>query len=122
MKLTAKVTGLERDKERGVLITGNIEGGGYFFKVANPDNLALDDELVLLILTKEQAAAATDELHRSGARLQPTLRLVYDQLRPDAPPPFLDAGRMSADGDPEGYGSPQPDTAETAEFRLGGTG
>lgn len=84
MKLNAKVTGTERDKERGVLITGNIEGGGYFFKVANADGYALDDELVMLILTKEQAAAAYDHLIGNGA--DPiVLDKVINQLRPDAP-------------------------------------
>ena len=87
MKLTARVTGLERDKERGAVITGDIIGGGYFYRWPNLDGLALDDEVTVLVLRQDEAADLLWDLNDSGilSRSYVAAQKLADQLRPDAP-------------------------------------
>lgn len=140
MKLTAKVTEVisgseSRDGQQRVKL--KVAEADPMFKsliVANTDDYALDAEVVLLVLTKDSADTFYHTLHglqRIGQTNQ-IMDQVIDQLRPDAPPPFL-TDTVVAYCDPAIAGcgkrheSPlcvkpmQADDATTQEFALGGT-
>lgn len=148
MKLTAKVTGDHR-RDGKLVIDGNTEDGGYFFKLPNRDGFKRDDELVLLILTKEQTASVFDFADKYDSA---AATLLADQLRPDEPPPFMvtteamppcseckhddpldergrctntTVGSDNMDVDVCGHrcgSAQQPDTADTQEFVREGQG
>lgn len=150
MKLNAKVTGMAREGDRGVVFSGDVEGGGWLFKLPNTEGYALDQELTLLVLTEYDAANFYHWLGGLRNRsINETAERITDQLRPDPPPPWEgDRPRcvfvcMARDDVgsidhqcllPHGHTEPhtysascllqrvqQPDTADTQEFRLGGT-
>lgn len=90
MKLTAKVTGDHR-RDGNLVIDGDTEGGGYFFKLPNREGFKRDDELVLLVMTKSGAALLyhdilTVDAATSAGLVYPDLADLRDQLRPDEPP------------------------------------
>lgn len=89
MKLNAKVTNITREVS-GVVFGGDVEGGGWLFKLANTEGYVLDQELTLLVLTKQQASDLFDVLDGvEGERgLLPEPLLLRDQLRPDPLPPW----------------------------------
>jgi len=127
MKLTATVDKLISDRaslsgkaEAVLKMAGATQHNFDGVYVVNSEGFEIDQELVVLVLTKEQEVQAVEELHRSGARLQPTLRQVYDQLRPDPPPPWErpapdESVLRQAMKDTEHLDD------DTQEFRLGGT-
>lgn len=96
MKLQAKVTetisGSEsRDGQQRVKL--KVEGADSMYRaliVANDDGLQLDDEVVLLVMTKQQASDLFDVLDGvEGERgLLPAPLSLRDQLRPDPLPPW----------------------------------
>lgn len=114
------------------------------------DELREGEELVILVLTKGQAAEIVNEYDCTDLSSRsdvPTLTSLADQLRPDALPPWEQAEKPPYPTCPlcEGTGlserdegrdgpychvchgtgedprPPQPDTNDTQEFRLGGT-
>lgn len=113
MKLNAKVTAIYssasyKDSKQRVQI--HVEGGDTAYKsfIVPNDDLVLDDELVVLVMTAEQAARVVGDYdvimkiyvadHQSDVPISGELRKLADQLRPGS----------------------APDTTETQEFRLGG--
>lgn len=95
MKLTATVDNIrsartsQTGKEQAVVkvkdIWHNVDG----VYLNNEEGWALDEELVLIVLTKEQAADIYMRLGQAGDLLDKPLIPLRDQLRPDEPPPFL---------------------------------
>lgn len=89
MKLNAKVTSLRTGGRMELTIVTSASG---LEQVITADNggYALDDEVVVLVLTKEQAAQALWDMNDSGviASHYPGATTLADQLRPDAPPPW----------------------------------
>lgn len=84
----------------------------------NDEGWAVDDKLVILVLTKEQAVAAYDHLVGNGAD-PAVLDKVIDQLRPDEPPPFLfDDAKTALEFTKQFIADveAQPDTTTTQEF------
>ena len=106
MKLQAKVTGLRTGGRMEITIVTSATGLEQAITADN-DGYALDDELVVLVLTKEQEANLYRVLTRPMVQWDAleivTVDTLADQLRPDPPPPFM------------------VDDADTQEFRLGGT-
>lgn len=107
MKLTATVTAVSaksgnRDGQRRVTLTiAEAESMDRRFSVAS-EELREDEELVLLVLTREQAANIYDDLiPLVNAKVDGFVAFgnLCDQLRPDPPVPFL-----------------VDDTADTQEF------
>lgn len=75
MKLTGKVTGRERI-DRGIVITGDIDGGGYFHKFINEDNYDVDDEITVTVERKVVA-------REPGAPAPWEQPIVADEVHPD---------------------------------------
>lgn len=133
MKLNAKVIGIQaasgtHDGKRRVDIKPE---GSYGSIIVPSDELQEDEELVVLVVTpaQEQALRVSLEHLERDAQLLAPLYPILRQLRPDAPPPFLRCGFMLCGTQcvlkEDHYGAhcfePQPNTADTQEFRLGGT-
>lgn len=83
MKLNAKVTTTARESDRGLVFGGDVEGGGWLFKLPNTEGYALDDELVVLVLTKEQAASLSISLELVVSHGYAEFASLRDQLRHD---------------------------------------
>lgn len=93
MKLTAKVTALRTNGRMEITIVTSATGLEQCITADN-DGYSLDQELVLLVLTKEQAAAAVEDVDAlvvgiAQAEGCPALMSLADQLRPDEPVPFM---------------------------------
>lgn len=96
MKLTATVTAVSaksgnRDGQRKVTLTvAEAESMDRRFSVVSGE-LQEDAELILLVLTKEQAAGVSASLDDAETEhvLPDAVALIRDQLRPDVPVPFL---------------------------------
>lgn len=120
MKLNATVSrvdsahGYDDKQQRIFLKVAQAESDMYNeIKLPNTEGLlALDDELVVLVLTKEQAVGIFNDLETLFTEAAATQPLVMDainlrdQLRPDPPPPWE---RTLATG-------PESDEATTQEF------
>lgn len=127
MKLQATVTALRTNGRAEITIVTSATGLEQCIVADNGEDWALDDELVLLVLTKEQAVRIVghiDALTQADFSTAP-LRGMADQLRPDEPPPFLRCVEIGVTGSQcilrqEHYGThcfePQPDTVNTQEF------
>lgn len=93
MKLTATVTAVSaksgnRDGQRRVTLTvAEAEPMDRRFSVPS-DKLQEDAELVLLVLTKEQAASIAEVVGELGDIAPQPLTALADQLRPDELPPW----------------------------------
>lgn len=102
MKLQAKVTGLKSAHRHSggmaqaeIMIASTATNYDQSFTVGNPEGYALDQELTLLVLTKQQASDLFDVLDGvDGERgLLPAPLLLRDQLRPDPLVPW-EAGKV----------------------------
>lgn len=102
MKLTATVietiSGSNYDDKQPRVKLKVAEADSCFrtFIAPNGEGWALDDELVLLVLTKEQATELSKEFERESGEVSkwyPGMAALADQLRPDEPP--IDGGRAA---------------------------
>ena len=108
MKLQAKVTGLRTGGRMEITIVTSATGLEQAITADNDEGLALDEPLTVLVIRQSDAALlyqVMTERNFGEAVIDELAQDLADQLRPDPPVPFLES----------------PDTADTQEFRLGGT-
>lgn len=91
MKLTATVTALRTNGRMEITIVTSATGLEQCIVADNGDSWTLDDELVVLVMTKGE----TDALYRNfqGYRSiegNAITDRIFAQLRPDEPPPFME--------------------------------